>query len=102
MPERTIMKNISEMNQSQKQELLKKIEENRQEQIKNLRDTLEELQINPQEFEEVECLKYNIMASRNNSNFCACGIPFKRSKGMNYYKCGKTHCNVYGFKKINI
>jgi len=42
MPERTIMKNISEMNQSEKQELLKKIEENRQEQIKTLRDTLEE------------------------------------------------------------
>ena len=40
MPERTIMKNISEMNQSEKQELLKKIEENRQEQIKNLRDIL--------------------------------------------------------------
>ena len=99
MPERTILKNISEMNQSEKQELLKKIEENRQEQIKTLRDTLEELQINPKEFEDVECLKYNIMASRNNSNFCACGIPFKRSKGMNYYKCGKTHCNVYGFKK---
>ena len=74
-----IMKNISEMNQNEKQELLKKIEENRQEQIKTLRDTLEEFQINPKEFEDVECLKYNInfniMASRNNSNFCACGIP---------------------------
>ena len=56
MPERTIMKNISEMNQSEKQELLKKIEDNRQEQIKNLRDTLEELQINPKDFEDVECL----------------------------------------------
>ena len=39
--------NISEMNQNEKQELLKKIEENRQEQIKNLRDTVEDLQINP-------------------------------------------------------
>ena len=45
------------MNQSEKQELLKKIEENRQEQIKTLRDTLEELQINPKEFEDVECFK---------------------------------------------
>ena len=44
MPERTIMKNISEMNQSEKQELLKKIEEKRQEQIKTLRDIVEELQ----------------------------------------------------------
>ena len=99
MPERKIMKNTSEMSHDEKRELIKKIEENRLEEIKKLKETLEDLQINAKDFEDVECLKYNIMASRNNSNFCACGIPFKRSKGMNYYKCGKSHCNVYGFKK---
>ena len=96
MPERKIMKNISEMSQDEKRELIKRLKRVDQ---KKLKETLEDLQINTKEFEDVECLKYNIMASRNNSNFCACGIPFKRSKGMNHYKCGKTHCNVYGFKK---
>jgi predicted transcriptional regulator len=47
---KTIMKNISEMNQDEKRELLKKIEENRLEQIKKVKETLENLNSNPKEY----------------------------------------------------
>jgi hypothetical protein len=96
---KNLMKNISEMNHDEKRELLKKIEENRLEQIKKVKETLENLNNNPKEYEENECIKYNIMAIKNNRNFCACGVQFKRYKGINHYKCGKSHCNVYGLNK---
>jgi L-lactate utilization protein LutB len=38
---KNLMKNISEMNHDEKRELLKKIEENRLEQIKKVKETLE-------------------------------------------------------------
>jgi hypothetical protein len=57
---KSIMKNTSEMNQDEKRELLNKIEENRLEEIKKLKETLENLTNNPKEYEENECINYNI------------------------------------------
>jgi hypothetical protein len=96
---KTIMKNISEMNQDEKRELLKKIEENRLEQIKKVKETLENLNSNPKEYEENECIKYNIMAIKNNRNFCACGIYYTKTMGKPKYRCGKSNCNTYGLNK---
>ena len=58
------MKTISEMNQDEKTELLKTIEENRIDKIKTLKETLEDLTHKPKEFEEEECLKYNMRAAK--------------------------------------
>jgi hypothetical protein len=96
---KTIMKNISEMNQDEKRELLKKIEESRLEQIKKVKETLENLNSNPKEYEENECIKYNIMAIKNNRNFCACGIYYTKTMGKPKYRCGKSNCNTYGLNK---
>ena len=52
MTERKIMKAISEMNQDEKTELLKTIEENRIDKIKTLKETLEDLTNKPTEFED--------------------------------------------------
>ena len=47
MTERKIMKTISEMNQDEKNELLKSIEENRIDKIKTLKENLEDLTQKP-------------------------------------------------------
>ena len=94
---KSIMKNTSEMNQDEKRELLNKIEENRLEEIKKLKETLENLTNNPKEYEENECINYNILAIRNNKNFGACGIHYVRTMGKPKYKCGKNNCKTYGF-----
>ncbi len=52
MTERKIMKTISEMNQDEKTELLKTIEENRLDKIKTLKENLEDLTHKPKEFEK--------------------------------------------------
>jgi hypothetical protein len=96
---KSIMKNTSEMNQDEKRELLKKIEDNRLEQIIKLKETLENLTNNTTEYEENECINYNILAIRNNKNFCACGIHYVRTMGKPKYKCGKSNSNTYGFNK---
>ena len=51
MTESKIMKTIPEMNQDEKTELLKTIEENRIDKIKTLKETLEDLTNKPKEFE---------------------------------------------------
>ena len=81
MTERKIMKTISEMTQDEKTELLKTIEENRLDKIKTLKETLEDLTQKPKEFEDEECLKYNMRAARNNSEFCVCGVKFRKGMG---------------------
>ena len=58
------MKTISEMNQDEKLELLKTIEENRIDKVKTLKKNLEDLTHKPKEFEEEQCLKYNIRAAK--------------------------------------
>ena len=95
MTERKIMKTISEMNQEEKTELLKTIEENRKDKIKNLKETLEDLTHKPKEFEDEECLKYNMRAAKNNSEFCVCGVRFRKGMGKYKFRCGKTHCKIY-------
>jgi len=76
MTQSKIMKTIPEMSQDEKTELLKTIEENRLEKIKSLKETLEDITHKPKEFEDEECLKYNMRASRHNSEFCVCGVRF--------------------------
>ena len=99
MTERKIMKTISEMNQDEKTELLKTIEENRLDKIKTLKETLEDLTHKPKEFEEEECLKYNMRAAKNNSEFCVCGVKFRKGMGKYKFRCGKTHCEIYKSSK---
>jgi hypothetical protein len=99
MTESKIMKTISEMSQDEKTELLKTIEENRINKIKTLKETLEGLTNNPKEFEDEECLKYNMRASKHNSEFCVCGVKFRKGMGKFKFKCGKTHCELYNYKK---
>ena len=99
MTERKIMKTISEMNQDEKTELLKTIEENRIDKIKTLKETLEDLTHKPREFEDEECLKCNMRAARNNSEFCVCGVRFRKGMGKYKFKCGKTHCEIYKSSK---
>jgi hypothetical protein len=89
------MKTIPEMSQDEKTELLKTIEENRLEKIKSLKETLEDLTNKPKEFEDEECLKYNIRASKNNSEFCVCGVMFRKGMGKHKFRCGKTHFEMY-------
>jgi hypothetical protein len=74
MTERKKMKTISEMNQDEKTELLKTIEENRLDKIKTLKENLVDLTHKPKEFEEEECLKYNMRAAKNNSEFCVLSV----------------------------
>ena len=62
MTQSKIMKTIPEMSQDEKTELLKTIEENRLEKIKSLKETLEDITHKPKEFEDEECLKYNMRA----------------------------------------
>jgi hypothetical protein len=78
---KTIMKNISEMNQDEKTELLKTIEENRLDKIKTLKETLEDLTHKPKDFEEEECLKYDMRVSKHNSEVCVCGVKFRKGMG---------------------
>ena len=99
MTERKIMKTISEMNQDEKTELLKTIEENRLDKIKTLKETLEDLTHKPKEFEDEECLKYNMRAARNNSEFCVCGVRFRKGMGKYKFRCDKTYCEVYKSNK---
>ena len=99
MTERKIMKTISEMNQDEKNELLKTIEENRKDKIKTLKETLEDLTHKPKEFEDEECLKYNMRAAKNNSEFCVCGVRFRKGMGKYKFRCGKTHCEIYKSRK---
>ena len=96
---RKIMKTTSEMSQDEKTELLKTIEENRIDKIKTLKETLEDLTNKPKEFEDEECLKYNMRASRNNSEFCVCGVMFRKGMGKYKFRCGKTYCEVYKSNK---
>ena len=99
MTERKIMKTISERNQEEKTELLKTIEENRLDKIKNLKETLEDLTHKPKEFEDEECLKYNMRAARNNSEFCVCGVKFRKGMGKTKWRCGKNYCEIYKYGK---
>ena len=93
------MKTIPEMSQDEKTELLKTIEENRLEKIKSLKETLEDITHKPKEFEDEECLKYNMRASRHNSEFCVCGVKFRKGMGKYKFRCGKTHCELYKSSK---
>ena len=102
MTESKIMKTISEMSQYEKTELLKTIEENRINKIKTLKETLEGLTNNPKEFEDEECLKYNMRASKHNSEFCVCGVKFRKGMGKLKFKCGKTHCELYNYRNKNL
>ncbi len=99
MSEKAIMKTISEMNQDEKTELLKAIEENRIEKIKTLKVNLDDLVNKPKEFEDEECLKYNMRAAKNNSEFCICGVKFRKGMGKYKFRCGKTHCEIYKSSK---
>jgi len=93
------MKTISEMNQEEKTELLKTIEENRLDKIKNSKETLEDLTHKPKEFEDEECLKYDMRAARNNSEFCVCGVKFRKGMGKTKWRCGKNYCEIYKYGK---
>ena len=99
MTERKIMKTISEMNQDEKTELLKAIEENRIDKIKTLKENLDDLVNKPKDFEDEECLKYNMKAAKNNSEFCVCGVKFRKGMGKYKFRCGKTHCELYKSSK---
>ena len=99
MTQSKIMKTIPEMSQDEKTELLKTIEENRLEKIKSLKETLEDITHKPKEFEDEECLKYNMRASRHNSEFCVCGVRFRKGMGKYKFRCGKTHCESYKSSK---
>ncbi len=99
MTERKIMKTISEMSQDEKTELLKTIEENRLDKIKTLKETLEDLTHKPKEFEDEECIKYNMTAARNNSEFCVCGVKFRKGMGKTKWRCGKNYCEIYKYGK---
>ena len=61
MTERKIMKTISEMNQDEKTELLKTIEENRLDKIKTLKENLEDLTHKPKEFEDADYLASSLI-----------------------------------------
>ena len=93
------MKTISEMNQDEKTELLKAIEETRIDKIKTLKVNLDDLVNKPKDFEDEECLKYNMRAAKNNSEFCACGVKFRKGMGKYKFRCGKTHCEIYKSSK---
>jgi len=93
------MKTIPEMSQDEKTELLKTIEENRIDKIKTLKETLEDLTNKPKEFEDEECLKYNMRASRHNSEFCVCGVKFRKRMGKIKCRCGKTYFEIYKYGK---
>ncbi len=99
MTQSKIMKTIPEMSQDEKTELLKTIEGNRLEIIKSLKETLEDITHKPKEFEDEECLKYNMRASRHNSEFCVCGVRFRKGMGKYKFRCGKTHCELYKSSK---
>ena len=99
MTERKIMKTISEMSQEEKTELLKTIEENRLDKIKTLKELLEDLTHKPKEFEDEECLKYDMRAARNNSEFCVCGVKFRKGMGKTKWRCGKNYCEIYKYGK---
>ena len=95
MTESKIMKTIAEMSQDEKTKLLKTIEENRIDKIKTLQENLADLIHRPKEFEDEECLKYNMRASKHNSEFCVCGVKFRKGMGMTKFRCGKDHCSIY-------
>ena len=99
MTERKIMKTMSELNQDEKTELLKAIEENRIDKIKTLKENLDDLVNKPKDFEDEECLKYNMKADKNNSEFCVCGVKFRKGMGKYKFRCGKTHCEIYKSNK---
>ena len=99
MTERKIMKTISEMNQDEKTELLKAIEENRIDKIKTSKVNLDDLVNKPKDFEDEECLKYNMKAAKNNSEFCVCGVKFRKGMGKTKFRCGKTHCEIKKYSK---
>ena len=99
MTESKILKTIAEMSQDEKSELLKTIEENRIDKIKTLKETLDDLTNKPKEFEDEECLKYNMRASKHNSEFCVCGVKFRKGMGKFKFKCGKDHCSIYKSSK---
>ncbi len=93
------MKTISEMNQDEKTELLKIIEENRLDKIKTLKETLEDLTHKPKDFVDEECLIYDMRAARNNSEFCVCGVKFRKGMGKTKWRCGKNYCEIYKYGK---
>ena len=99
MTQSKIMKTIPEMSQDEKTELLRTIEENRLVKIKSLKETLEDITHKPKDFEDEECLKYNMRASRHNSEFCVCGVRFRKGMGKYKFRCGKTHCELYKSSK---
>ena len=96
---RKILKTISEMNQDEKTELLKTIEENRIDKIKTLKENLADLIHRPKEFEDEECLKYNMRASKHNSDFCICEVKFRKGMGKTKFRCGKDYCAIYKSSK---
>ena len=102
MTESKIMKTISEMSQDEKIVILKTIEESRINKIKTLKETLEDLTNKPKEFEDEECLKYEMKVSKHNSEFCVCGVRFKKGMGKYKFKCGKTYCELYKYRNKNI
>ena len=53
----------------------------------------------PKEFEEEECLKYNMRAVKNNSEFCICGVRFRKGMGKTKWRCGKNYCEIYKYGK---
>ena len=67
---------------------MKTIEENRIDKIKTLKETLEDLTHKPKEFEEEECLKYDMRVSKHNSEFCVCGVGFRRGMGKLKFRWG--------------
>ena len=38
-------------------------------------------------------------AAKNNSEFCICGVKFRKGMGKYKFRCGKTHCEIYKSNK---
>ena len=38
-------------------------------------------------------------AARNNSEFCVCGVKFRKGMGKTKWRCGKTYCEIYKYGK---
>ena len=38
-------------------------------------------------------------ASRHNSEFCVCGVRFRKGMGKYKFRCSKTHCELYKSSK---
>ncbi len=38
-------------------------------------------------------------AAKNNSEFCVCGVKFRKGMGKYKFRCGKTYCEIYKSSK---